>query len=176
MKKPPGHGTTSKYQYGCRCSKCRTAVAAYERNRYRQTHRPDGQWEPFVSPDEAREHVLKLMECGLGQKMIARMAGVSFMSVHALIRGQMGFPPSQRIRRETSDRLLAVNMTRVGNDARIDSSKMWKQVDHLLALGYTRYRLKQETGVTTLVQPRNPRAKASSIKKVDQFYRRVTAA
>jgi WhiB family redox-sensing transcriptional regulator len=126
-----GPGPGSDRSQGCRCDTCRTAIRDYERERTKRTA------PPYVSAVAAREHVRFLSEHGVGLKRIVEVAGVSHGGLWKLMYGKDG-QRSKRIRRETQDRILAVQPSDAAAGAKVDAARTWANVRELLERGWTK--------------------------------------
>ena len=131
------HGDRARYKAGCRCTPCRSANSAYEDARYREKAygRPTS---ALVDAGPARDHVRALIGEGLGTRRIASRAGVSRPQVQALLRGRpdRGTGPTRRIRRETAEALMSVDLESA-HGALLDASGVRRRLQALMAAGWT---------------------------------------
>lgn len=130
-------GTRVRYYAGCRCSECRAANSAYERERAEARKR--GEHNGLVSADQARAHLLKLSKRGVGRKTAADAAKVAASVVSKIIDGQR-----TRIRAQTEKRILAVTETTAADGARKSARATWRMLDELIDAGYSKARLGSE--------------------------------
>jgi transcriptional regulator with XRE-family HTH domain len=130
---------------GCRCDDCRRAVREYERERTRRIA------PAYVGAAPARAHVRFLSEHGVGLKQIVKRSGVSQGALWKLMYGKDG-KPSKRIRRETSERILAVQPADRADGSRVPAGPVWEQVDTLLERGWTRAAIARGIGQERALQ------------------------
>lgn len=133
------HGTKSRYHIdGCRCPDCTEAARVYGNHRARQI--AYGRWEPYVDAEPARQHVLALRAAGMGPVTIARLSGVPHGALAKLVYGdgRRGTEPSRRIRRATSERVLAIEATidTLAPGALVDATGTRRRCHALAALGW----------------------------------------
>lgn len=155
------HGTNAAYKLDrCRCRPCRDASAAYERNRTRQTIY--GRWEPFIDAAPTRAHIAALRAGGLGLKRISALAGVSHSTVGKLVYGHTRDDgshriPSERIRRDTAERVLAVraDLDNLGSRRPVDGTGTRLRLRALVARGWSMSRLARELGGSWATSPGN---------------------
>lgn len=94
----------SRYKGGaCRCEGCRAANVTYMRE-YHKRRIITGQPE-LVDASRAREHLLFLIEQGIGYRKAARLAGLAEGSTHTR---RIATGVTQRIHRATERAVLAV--------------------------------------------------------------------
>lgn len=147
------HGSHAAYVLDrCRCSPCRDANAAYERNRSRQN--AYGRWTPHVPAAPVREHVRGLMAAGIGLKQIARLSGIAHSTLGKLVYGARlddgtHRPPSGKVKPATAQALLAVTATpeSYSDGARVDATGTRRRLQTLVAAGWSQSRLASELGV-----------------------------
>jgi DNA-binding CsgD family transcriptional regulator/DNA-binding Xre family transcriptional regulator len=147
------HGTRAAYVADhCPCPPCRAANRAYENNRSRQALY--GRWAPFVDAAPAREHVRACMAAGLGTRRICAISGVSRAALVSLLYGTQrtsGPPvPATRIRPETAERLLAVQIStdNLAGGVCVDAIGTRRRLQALVAIGWSRAELGRRIGVT----------------------------
>lgn len=120
------HGTHARYRSGCHCEECRAAAAAYERARRRG--------ELLMrDADEAREHVLRLIDHGMSCQGIATAAGVAFNSVARLAAGER-----QRMRHDTAEAILAVRVDDFHHGHRQPAENARRLLEAMYAAGYSK--------------------------------------
>ena len=100
------HGTYAKYTLeGCHCDECRLANNARERELRRlKAYGRAGN----VDATEARQHLIRLLHTGMGNKRIAKACGVSLTSIRGILYGrpERGTGPATQIRKVTADKVL----------------------------------------------------------------------
>jgi transcriptional regulator with XRE-family HTH domain len=145
----PDHGTRARYVRGCHCPGCTEA------NRRGHAHRERmilyGRWRPFVDASRARDHVQALSAAGIGWRRAAELAGVSPASVNMLLRGRRGRAPSQRIRPETEQKILAVRpgLEALSGGALVDATGAQRRLRALVAAGHSQARLGARLGISS---------------------------
>lgn len=142
------HGTNLAYKCDrCRCRPCRDAAAEYERHRSRM--KAYGRWEPYVDAQPAREHVKLLSEQGMGWKRVAEKAGIQSSTVWKLMYGdprrKTPLAPSKRVRRQTADKILAVELD-LADAANVDATGTRRRLQALVAIGWSQTRLADQLG------------------------------
>ncbi|MFF3247383.1 hypothetical protein ACFYWY_27515 [Streptomyces sp. NPDC002870] len=145
----PGHATRARYSvHGCRCDECRTAHREYEQIRTRQ--KAYGTWKPHVDAEPARLHVRELMARGMGWRRIAKVSGVANGTINKLLYGVpgQGRPPAQRIRRETAERLLAIDYSAelLADGAFVDATGTWRRIRALVSVGWPKVHIARALG------------------------------
>lgn len=160
------HGTYACYTLGsCRCEPCSAAQSAYCRDLARR--HAESAWDPerspFVDAEPVRAHVNGLRDQGMGAKRIAAAAGISNGAMTKLLYGtyattgtgkgagrygvgELHRGPSERLRRETAERILAVRLE-LGHGSRVDAVGSVRRVRALVALGWSQSKLAARLGV-----------------------------
>lgn len=148
---PREHGTKACYVFGewggdsangCRCDKCRAAIARYEQERARRI-------EPaYVSASPVREHLAWLSTQGVGWKRAAAVAGLSSSTVWKLLYGdpKRNRAPSKRVRPETAAKLLAVTPSHGAGGSRVDAAATEQHIATLLFRGWTKKAISEAIG------------------------------
>ena len=162
------HGRRARYMAGCRCLLCRAAHSRYNCERERAV--AEGRANPLVSAEAARAHLAKLSAAGVGYKSAAAAANVAKSVVFGIITGRR-----RNIRRETEERLLAVDATCVGDGALVDARPTWRILDGLIREGYTKRQLAAWLGVGQSIQFRRDRITARNAAKVERMARLLDA-
>jgi len=135
------HGTHACYVLDkCRCNDCRAASAAYN---WELSHRIE---PAYVSANPAREHLAALNAAGVGNKQVAKAAGIAYSTLGKLVYGHKGRPPSKRIRKATLDAILAVTPAAAADCARVPATRTWELIDAMLAAGVPRVRIAEAIG------------------------------
>ncbi|MGC4984304.1 hypothetical protein ACLQ18_27295 [Streptomyces sp. DT193] len=170
----PAHGTRSRYSnHGCRCETCRTAHREYEQHRTRQ--KVYGTWQPYVDAEPARRHVRDLMTRGMGWRRIANVSGVANGTITKLLYGvpAKGRRPTQRIRRETAERLLAVDYSAelLADGALVDATGTWRRIRALVSVGWPKVHIARALGsVGEGLQLDERLVLASTARRVAELY------
>lgn len=160
------HGTYACYTLdSCRCGPCCTAQSSYtaELNRRHAESTWNPARSPFVDAEPARAHVNALRDQGMGAKRIAAAAGISNGAMTKLLygtyvttgmgksagrygSGELRRGPSERVRRETAERLLAVRLE-LGPGNRVPAVGSVRRIRALVALGWSQSKLAQRLGI-----------------------------
>lgn len=141
------HGTHACYVFGpeagrgpgCRCEPCRDANRAYEAERAQRIA------PTLTDAGPVRDHVRHLMASGVGLKTIIARSGVGSGTMWKLVYGKDG-RPTERVRLDTADKILAVNATMAADGARIPAERTWRNVDELLRRGWTKVAIARAIG------------------------------
>lgn len=98
------HGSRARYASGCHCAPCRHANAAYEAKRSLG-------YTTLVDATPTREHIGVLREAGVGLRRITQLTGIARQTLQAIAGGrpELGRPPSRQVKRDTADRILALD-------------------------------------------------------------------
>lgn len=135
--------STCFIQHQCRCTPCVEAHNARERNRQKQ--KAYGRFDTgLVDAEPVRQHILALVEYGIGYKRIAMLAGVGITGVRSLIWGRQdpgdryGEIP-KRVAREKAERILAVQpiVENLGARRPIPSTGAHRRVQALVTRGWS---------------------------------------
>lgn len=113
---PHLHGENRTYRtHACRCEEC-TTVHRRVAMRWRKSRALGS--AATVDAQPAREHVARLRSSGLTMQDVADRAGIARRSLTVLMHGNpgKGRPRPARIRRVTSDALLAIPLPRTSRD------------------------------------------------------------
>ena len=142
---PPDHahaGSCSCYiRHGCRCEACRAENT--QRNRRYRRLRAYGRSGDLVAMAPVREHLLQLIDAGMGYSQIAHVAGVAVTGVRVAIYGRRdtgaryGEIP-RRIERRKAERLLAVthDVRNLAGGTRISAGGSARRLQALMCLGW----------------------------------------
>lgn len=125
------HGQRIKYLGGCRCIDCRKANSLYSYER--EVAVREGRGNPIVDASLARSHILALGQKGVGYKTVAEAAQVSMSIVAGIRSGRR-----HRARRQSVQRILAVDESVKADHALIPAKKTWALIGRLLDEGYTK--------------------------------------
>lgn len=144
------HGYARYRLDGCRCYACGWARAEYDERRNRLI--AYGRWHPFVDAKSVREHVLLLVDAGVGRRRLAALSGISGSVLSKLLYGvpSRGQPPTRRLRPETARRLLEVEPTldSVADGALVDATGSARRLRALIAVGWSGSKLADRLGMT----------------------------
>lgn len=148
LKKHRQHGTRARYMYGevgqdtkngCRCHECGAAAWNYELKR--RIAKKRGQ-EFFVDATETREHLLWLSSAGIGSRTVAERSGVDRSTILAIKRCE-----TNKVRPETADKLLAINLTHAHPRSRIVAKRALELVAECKEHGIPERRIAQLLGL-----------------------------
>lgn len=140
------HGTYACYVLDfCRCLPCAAANSRYEAERVRRLAYGRA---PYVDAGPAREHVLALMEAGMGWKRVARTASVPSGVMTKLLYGERtrGQAPSRRIRPATAQRILAVQLDLAPGTV-VDGTGAARRLQALTVAGWSQSHLAARLGI-----------------------------
>lgn len=136
----PEHGDRGRYRRGCRCAECRRASCEY--NKLLVRRRAYGgdyfQWEDAGPGSAVRAHVEYLYRTlGAGGDSIARAAGVNRRTVWHVLQGEPRQlrARSRKIKRDTAQKLLAVNVEDLGGEVQVYARPTRKLLGELLWFG-----------------------------------------
>lgn len=144
---PPDHkhaaASTCFIQHQCRCTPCVDAHNARERNRNRQ--KAYGRFDTgLVDAEPVRQHVLALIEFGIGYKRIAALAGVGITGVRSLVWGRQDPGPRygeipKRVAREKAEKILAVQpvIDNLGSRRSVPALGTHRRIRALVARGWS---------------------------------------
>lgn len=133
---PHRHGTRVSYVTDrCRCIACRAANRAEERERTAAVR--SGCWQPFVDAQPARTHLNVLRQQGVGLDQIVKITQTPKATVRRVL-GQSA-TAAQRIRAETADRLLAINISaeHVAPRSQVDATETHFRIQSLIEAGHS---------------------------------------
>lgn len=170
------HGSAAHYKHcGCRCWPCRLATLDQEEARRKARAYGRGRLVPAVT---AREHVLALMDAGMGWPRIAELSGIEGSVLIRLIwgkrmRGRREI--SQRVTRATEAALLAVTWNPADGGRPVDSDTTARRLRALVALGWYPALLAREVGWNRAYFDRVLFAKGKQVKVRPGTARRVHA-
>lgn len=143
------HGTRACYVHDhCRCYPCGAANSNYAANLNRQTAYGRSN---LVDAEPVRQHVRALMAGGMGWKTVMRRTGLSSAVITKLLYGKRRADgtrtPTRRLRPETADKLLAVQLE-LADHALVDSIGTTRRVQALIAIGWSQAKLAGRLGIT----------------------------
>lgn len=132
------HGTHARYVLNrCRCDECKAALRAYSKRRSLWDREFPYLPPPLVDPKPARAHVRKLMRAGMGYKRIAQVAGVNPKTVYILATGKRKDRKAKRMRRESAEKILAVDLDLAGGQM-VDSTEAKAIIAELVGRGWAK--------------------------------------
>lgn len=171
------HGTRTAYVVDkCRCRACTDASAAAERERSRM--KLYGRYDSGrVDAGPVRDHLMLLMDYGIGMKRIAAIAGVSNATLGKILYGDRtrNMPPRERVEKHVADGVLAVkpSLVHLGQTTLVDGAGTRRRLQALVTIGWSQSRLAQRLGMS----PRNigrtiqsPRVWAETARQVQALY------
>ena len=175
------HGQRTTYNaHRCRCAPCTDAAREYRLHRNRAAAQE--KWNPelsrFVDATPARQHVLNLHAQGMTYQAIAKLASLGQTFVTYLVNGKAGRDaPPARMRREQSDRILAIQFDPLKAAERIDATGSRRRVRALIAVGWTVREIAHALGIeyNTLRVHRDSfsqRIDAGRAKQIRELYTR----
>lgn len=178
------HGTYAAYVLdACRCRPCAGAHKAYETKRVRG--HAYGRWNGLIDAQPARDHVLALMASGVGLKRIVIVSGISQGVLWKLVYGKRRADgsrvPSVRVRPETAQRLLALELSPalLAAGAKVCGVGTRRRLQALVALGWSISELGRRVGITNIhntVHGKNGgTVLASNARAVRELYDRLWA-
>lgn len=136
------HGSRLRYMAGCRCDLCRSANAAYERDRIEA--RKNGDWNGIVPACHARRHLNRLSRLGVGRRTVADVTDIAETILAEIRSGKR-----KNIRARTERLILAVTAESAADRALIPATKTWALLNELIAAGYTRGHIALALGAKT---------------------------
>jgi hypothetical protein len=141
-RQAPHHRNLTCYKhYGCRLPACVARNAEYTRRVHRL--RGYGTWQPFVDAEPVRQHLRKLIACGISFERVAKLTGLKASVVSGLIYPMGDRPIKQRMRPETAAKILAIQPSTDLVDDRhiIDGTGTRRRLQALAAIGFPFVRL-----------------------------------
>lgn len=161
------HGTNACYVAdGCRCDPCRAAMYRYG-VQWRNARK-----RRLVDAAPVRDHLHYLHhDLGLSVRAISEASGVSWPCIRRVL------DEGGRLRSDNAKALLSVTLETLPDDVEIGSRGTVRRIQALSCLGYSTWRIWEESGVQAgdLVAryAKNPRAriKVATAKRIDAYYR-----
>lgn len=170
------HGTRARYAAGCGCEPCKAGNRAYENHRARQAvyGRPTTN---LIDAEPARQHVRALLAAGMGARSIAAAGGVNRNWIKSLLHGRpdRGNPPTQRIRPETADALLAVTVA-LPDHTLTHAAGTHRRLQALVACGWSIQKIANRLGKTTAnlwAVTQQDRVTAATVRQVRDLYNQM---
>jgi hypothetical protein len=133
---PHRHGTRAAYVMDrCRCTACRAANRDAERHRTTSLRR--GSWQPYVDAEPTRSHLELLREHGVGLDQIVKISRTPKATIRRVLREPATSP--QRIRTETADRVLAIQLSpnHLAPRSQVDATETHARIQALLDAGHS---------------------------------------
>lgn len=166
------HGTASRYSHhGCRCDECRTA-ASLRINKWRREQSLG--ISRLVDAGAAREHLLWLSACGVGQGAVHAACGVSASHAVRIKTGRV-----QRIFADTERRILAVSLADGRPGAPTLNRAVFRMVDELKAQGWSERELARRIGLVgrsgLQLNRRTMRVTPAKAARIEALYRELMA-
>jgi hypothetical protein len=108
-----------------------------------------GQWEPFVPSAPVRAHVRAVQAQGMAYRAIEQALDLPACAFKHLMWGTNGREPSEKVRKETADAVLAFwpSLDDFPDPARIDPTGTRRRVQALATLGWTNLYLASRVGI-----------------------------
>jgi hypothetical protein len=161
------HGMRIKYEAGCRCLRCRAANSHYKSGRAAALKA--GGWNGLVSAEQARRHILRLSKQSIGRRALAAASDVQATTISKIKSGERTL-----IRKRTEDRILGVSNLAVSDTALILAAPTWRQINRLIAEGFTKAELARRLGyANSTLRLGKQWIVARSAARVDRLYRMV---
>lgn len=110
-----------------------------------------GQWEPFVDAEPVREHLREVMAAGMPISAVSERLGLPYeSSLQHVLYGRGDCGPGQKERRETAELVLSFwpSLTDFPDRARIDSTGTRRRMQALAVLGWPRFLMAQQIGMS----------------------------
>lgn len=142
------HGTHACYVLDrCKCIPCCKANSVYESDRNRRNAYGRSN---YVDATPSREHVRSLMNQGMGLKRIVAVSDISQGLLWKLVYGKRKSDgtqtPSKRVRRDTEQRILAIELDLAGG-AVVDGTEAITRLRALVALGWSMSKIADRLGI-----------------------------
>lgn len=97
------------YSNGCREPECRDGWRVYQRDQWRQRHRPDGvPPAEYVDAKETRDYLRWLSSKGVGVTQISRITGIHRSTVQKIRSGK-----TTKVQPRIENKILGVHLGRV---------------------------------------------------------------
>jgi hypothetical protein len=162
------HGQRARYAAGCRCDYCRKANSDYERARL--AARKTGDWNGLVDATEARMHLMKLRQRGVGKLAVAAATDIAKSMLQQIINGTR-----TQIRARTARKILAVTPAMASDHATVPAGATWQRIRALMEEGYTRAQIRAALGIQgRAIQFGKRRVLVATAAKVERVHRRLT--
>jgi hypothetical protein len=130
------HGTRARYVIeGCRCEPCTEANREYARSVKRRVA------PATVSAARARKHIAELRAAGVGKRAIHNASGLSMSAIMKIAGGKV-----TKIKPQTEQAILGVTARAIADHAYVDIGPTLRNIDLLLARGWTRKNIANAIG------------------------------
>lgn len=135
--------STCYIQHQCRCEPC--CLAHSSRERHRRKQKAYGRFDTgLVDADLVRQHVLALIDYGIGYKRIAELAGIGITGVRSLVWGRQDPGPRygeipKRVGRDKAEKILAVQpvVENLGARRSVPGTGTHRRIQALVARGWS---------------------------------------
>jgi hypothetical protein len=164
-------GTRAKYVAGCRCDLCRVANCKYAKRQ--SVLAATGRGNPLVPSDTVRAHLRWLSAQGIGLRAVAEAARVNRKILLAIRKGTR-----PHIRRQSEERVLAVDRSAISDKALVPAAASWRLLDELLRDGYSKVQLARWLGYpgdTPSLQFSREQITALNALRIELLYRDIRA-
>jgi hypothetical protein len=123
----------------------------------------------MVPADAARKHMLWLSRRGVGRRAVQAVTDLNHTTLQRIRSGEKSC-----IRRQTEQRILAVDCTAIGDRALVSALGAWRLIGELLDDGYTKRQIAHWLGYRShAVQLRRDWITARNEMRVKRMYRLV---
>lgn len=157
------HGKRASYIAGCRCMLCRAANSRYSCERAAAQRK--GDYRGLVPADKVREYLHALSKKGVGYKSVADAAGVSKTILARVLWGKR-----LHVRANTERAVLAITAEAIAGGALVPASRVWKKLDRLIDMGYSKSQLARWMGYKRpALQINRRQVTAATAAKVDRL-------
>jgi AraC-like DNA-binding protein len=141
---PPHHNTLTCFKdYGCRLPACHQRYLDYQRESYRR--RKEGRVN-LIDAGPVRLHIHDLYEADFTDHRIAKLAGTSPATVHAIAVGRKGRGRQHRINPGLAERILAITPD-TARPGRVSAVGAHRRIRALVAAGWPMHRIAAEAGL-----------------------------
>lgn len=108
-----------------------------------------GEWRPFVAAQPVRDHVNRLRAAGMPIRSIEKRFGMSAHHLDHLLWGSEGSGPSEKVRTETAQMLLAYwpTLDDFPDAARIDATGTRRRIQALQVRGFNLVAIAGKAGI-----------------------------
>lgn len=161
MTKVP-HGTPSRYQYGCRCKRCRGAKAAASRRK-----RAASGADSLIRTKRVVRHLTKL---GESPALIARIAGLNWNTVDRIAKRKF-------VHRSTAEKILSVTRSRIAEyyanatQGYVSPATVEVLLRDLEASGHSLHTLGRRNGTVSCFLIQGKRTQAKHARRIESIYR-----
>ena len=126
-------------------------------------------WNGLVDAAPARRHMAKLSRRGVGYKSVQAASDVGKTTILGIVTGR-----KRRIRKRTSDRILAVDAGAVADHGLVPAARTWQMLRELEAEYFTRAEVARQLGYKVpALQIGRRKVLARTEQRVERLYRRA---